>query len=86
MFHKQPLKKSLNPLVDLEQLDQLMMELNEQNQELISGGSGKIRPLHDKEVELSTLQRLQDEFATESNDSLSAIALPSFLNQANKAK
>ncbi|MEG4622834.1 hypothetical protein Q5691_00820 [Microcoleus sp. w1-18aA5] len=50
-----------------------MMDLNEHEQESISGGK------------LQVLQRLQEEFGADLA-TLRAIALPSFLNQANKAK
>ncbi|MEG3907963.1 hypothetical protein QT979_08875 [Microcoleus sp. w2-18bC1] len=70
MFRKDQTKNSSKSVLDVQKLNPLVMDLNEQSQESISGGE---------------IQRLQEEFAAELA-TVYAIALPSFLNQANKAK
>lgn len=70
MVGKLSTKNLSNPVLNVELLPDIIGELNEQDQESISGGG---------------IQRLQEEFATELAI-LGSIALPSFLNQANKAK
>jgi hypothetical protein len=65
MVGKYPIKNLSKPVLDVEQFPDIIRELNEQDQESISGGA---------------IQRLQEEFAAELA-TLGAIALPSFLNQ-----
>lgn len=65
MVGKYPIKNLSKPVLDVDRLPYMMRELNEQDQESISGGQ---------------IQRLQEEFAAELA-TLSAIALPSLLNQ-----
>ncbi|MEG5042802.1 MULTISPECIES: hypothetical protein [unclassified Microcoleus] len=67
MFGKHQTKNSSKSVLDVKKIHPLVMDLNEQSQESISGG------------------QLPEEFAAESA-TLYAIALPSFLSQANKAK
>lgn len=73
MINRLSIKKLSKPVLDVELLPDVFGELNEQDQESISGGQ---------------IQRLQQEFSAELAElaALAAIALPSFLNQANKAK
>jgi hypothetical protein len=70
MFRKHQTKNSSKSVLDVQKLHPLVMDLNEQDQESISGGG---------------IQRLQEEFAAELAI-LGAIALPSLLGQVNKAK
>ncbi|MEP6516188.1 hypothetical protein [Microcoleus vaginatus] len=73
MFRKHQTKNSSKSVLDVQKLHPLVMDLNEQSQESISGG------------QLQVVQRLQEEFGADLA-TLRAIALPSFLNQANKEK
>jgi hypothetical protein len=70
MFRKYQTKNSSKSVLDVHKLHPLVIDLNEESQESISGGG---------------LQRLQEEFAAELA-TLRAIALPSLLGQVNKAK
>lgn len=70
MFRKHQTQNSSKSVLDVQKLHPLVMDLNEQDQESISGGE---------------LKRLQEEFAAELA-TLRAIALPSLLGQVNKAK
>ncbi|MEG4810587.1 hypothetical protein QUA82_22785 [Microcoleus sp. F8-D3] len=70
MFRKHQTKNSSKSVLDVQKLHPLVIDLNEQEQESISGGG---------------LQRLQEEFGAELA-TLRAIALPSLLGQVNKAK
>ncbi len=70
MAGKHSTKNLSKPVLDVELLPDLIRDLNEHNQESISGGQ---------------IQRLQEEFAAELA-TLGAIALPSLLGQVNKAK
>jgi hypothetical protein len=70
MFRKYQTKNSSKSVLDVQKLHPLVIDLNEESQESISGGG---------------LQRLQEEFAAELA-TLRAIALPSLLGQVNKAK
>ncbi|MEG5062608.1 hypothetical protein QUB33_03180 [Microcoleus sp. B3-A4] len=67
MFRKHQTKNLSKSVLDVKKIHPLVMDLNEQSQESISGG------------------QLQEDFAAEPAPS-PAIALPAFLNQANKAK
>jgi len=66
MFRKHQTKNSSKSVLEVQKLHPLVMDLNEQSQESISGGQLFLQGEAEKET--------------------SAIALPSFLNQANKAK
>jgi hypothetical protein len=70
MFHKHQTKNSSQSVLDVKKIHPLVMDLNEQDQESISGGE---------------LQRLQEEFAAEL-PTVGAIALPSLLGQVSKAR
>lgn len=70
MFRQYQTKNSSKSVLDVKKLHPLVMDLNEQSQESISGGG---------------IQRLQEEFAAELAI-LGAIALPSLLGPVNKAK
>jgi len=70
MFRKYQTKNSSKSVLDVQKLHPLVIDLNEESQESISGGG---------------LQRLQEEFAAELA-TLRASALPSLLGQVNKAK
>ena len=70
MFRQYQTKNSSKSVLDVQKLHPLVIDLNEESQESISGGG---------------LQRLQEEFAAELA-TLRAIALPSLLGQVNKAK
>lgn len=65
MVRIRPIKNLSKPVLDVELSPYIIGELNEQDQESISGGQ---------------IMRLQEEFAAELA-ALGAIALPSFLNQ-----
>ncbi|NJM61424.1 MAG: hypothetical protein HC849_16460 [Oscillatoriales cyanobacterium RU_3_3] len=65
MLGKHQIKHRSKPVLDVELLPDILRELNEQDQESISGGQ---------------IQRLQEEFAAELA-ALGAMALPSFLNR-----
>lgn len=65
MLGKHHTKNRSKPILDVELLPDILRELNEQDQESISGGQ---------------IQRLQEEFAAELA-ALGAMALPSFLNR-----
>lgn len=65
MIGKHPIKNLSKPVLNVELSPGIIGELNEQDQESILGGA---------------IQRLQEEFAAELA-TLSAIALPSLLNQ-----
>ncbi|MBE9093929.1 hypothetical protein IQ252_08315 [Tychonema sp. LEGE 07203] len=70
MIGRLPIKNLSKPVLDVELFPYTIRELNEQEQESISGGG---------------IKRLQEEFAAELAI-LGAIALPSLLGQVNKAK
>ncbi|MEG4942598.1 hypothetical protein [Microcoleus sp. F4-D5] len=70
MFRKHQTKNSSKSVLDVKKIHPLVMDLNEQEQESISGGE---------------LQRLQVEFAA-GLATVGAIVLPSLLGQVNKAK
>lgn len=65
MIGKHQIKHLSKPILDVELLPDIFGELNEQEQESISGGQ---------------IQRLQEEFSAELA-ALAAMALPSFLNR-----
>ncbi|MCU0546320.1 MAG: hypothetical protein MUE44_29825 [Oscillatoriaceae cyanobacterium Prado104] len=68
MSGKGSTKKRSKPVLDVELFPDLIEELNEQDQESISGGG---------------IQRLQEEFAAELAI-LGSMALPSFLNRPKR--
>ncbi len=65
MINRMSIKNLSKPVLDVELLPDIFGELNEQDQESISGGQ---------------IQRLQEEFSAELA-ALAAMALPSFLNR-----
>lgn len=73
MFRKHQTKNSSKSMFDVKKIHPLVMDLNEHEQESISGG------------EVDVLRRLQEEFGADLA-TLRAIALPSLLGQVNKAK
>ncbi|MEG4047252.1 hypothetical protein [Microcoleus sp. Pol17_C1] len=66
MFRKHTTKNSSKSMWDVKKIHPLVIDLNEQSQESISGGQLFLQG--------------------EAEEERSAIALPSFLSQANKAK
>lgn len=70
MIGTTPIKNLSKPILDVQKLPDIIVELNEQDQASISGGG---------------LQRLQEEFAAELA-TLSAIALPSLISQQHRSR